>query len=244
MAPSGEEFPVLPPTYVQKKYDMKRKIFIALALLLVLSGVPVSRTYAIWPVVTAVVKKVIRAMDLQIQRLQNRTIALQNAQKALENIMAKLRLEEIGQWTERQRVLYQDYFAELWEVKSAIAYYRRVSEIIQKQRALVDEYRRVFAVIRDDRHFTAAEVDQLYALYSGILSESLKNVEDVLNVVNAFTVQMSDANRLKIIGEAADRIEEHVVALRRVTHQAAGLSLQRARTMKEANRIKGLYGIN
>lgn len=223
---------------------MKRKIFLVLVFAAILSGVPASRTYAIWPVVTAVVKKVIRAMDLQIQRLQNRTIALQNAQKALENIMAKLRLEEIGQWTERQRALYQDYFAELWEVKSAIAYYRRVAEIVQQQRALVEEYRRAFAVIREDRHFTAAEVDQLYALYSGILSESLNNVEDVLSVVNAFTVQMSDADRLKIISEAADRIEGHVVALRRVTNRAGGLSLQRARTVKEADKIKVLYGIN
>ena len=35
------------------------------------------------------VKKVIKAIDLRIQRLQNKTIWLQNAQKKIENILSK-----------------------------------------------------------------------------------------------------------------------------------------------------------
>ncbi|WP_119079484.1 conjugal transfer protein TraI [Chitinophaga alhagiae] len=223
---------------------MKRKLLIAFVFAAVLIAAPTKDSYAIWPVIKAALKKVIRAMDLQIQRLQNRTIGLQNAQKVLENVMAKMRLEEIGQWTERQKALYQDYFNELWRIKSVIAYYRRISEVIERQQALVAEYQRAFAIIREDRHFSAAEVDGLYNLYSRILEESLDNVEDVLQVVNAFTVQMSDADRLKIIGTAADRMEGHVIALRRVTNRAAALSAQRARTVKEVNRIKSMYGIN
>ena len=69
------------------------------------------------------IKKVIKAVDLQIQRLQNKTIWLQNAQKTLENKMAKLKLEEISDWVEKQRKLYDDYFQELWKVKSALTYY-------------------------------------------------------------------------------------------------------------------------
>lgn len=223
---------------------MKRKAFFTVIIGLFLIAAPTRRTYAVWPVITAVVKKVIRAMDLQVQRLQNRTIGLQNAQKALENVMQKLRLEEISGWTERQRTLYQDYFTELWKVKSAIAYYHRVYEIVQLQKVLVDEYRQAFSVIREDRNFSPAEIDQMYALYTGILSESLKHVEDVLQVINAFTVQMSDGARLKIISEAAGRIENNVIALRRVTRRAAGESLRRARSEKEANHIKAMYGIN
>lgn len=222
---------------------MKRKAFFTIIFGLSLIAAPTRKTYAVWPVITAVVKKVIRAMDLQVQRLQNRTIGFQNAQKALENIMQKLRLEEISGWTERQRALYQDYFTELWKVKSAIAYYHRVYEIVQLQRALVNEYRQAFSVIREDRHFSPAEIEQMYMLYSAIMSESLKSVEDVLQVVNAFTVQMSDGDRLKIINEATGRIEGHLVSLRRVTRRAAGESLRRARTEKEANQIKAMYGI-
>src|SRR6187431_2092011 len=73
---------------------------------------------------TAVIK-VIKAVDLQIQRLQNETIWLQNAQKTLENAMSKLKLNEIRDWSERQRKQYDDYFQELWKVKIALTSYNR-----------------------------------------------------------------------------------------------------------------------
>ncbi len=44
------------------------------------------------------VGRVIRAIDLEVQRMQNQTIWLQNAQKALENQLSKLKLTEISDW--------------------------------------------------------------------------------------------------------------------------------------------------
>src|ERR1700730_56357 len=70
--------------------------------------------------------KVIKAVDLEIQRLQNKTIWLQNAQKAIENEMSKLKLDEISGWVEKQRKLYADYFDELSKVKEVIATYHSV----------------------------------------------------------------------------------------------------------------------
>src|SRR5687768_13962800 len=84
---------------------------------------------AIAEVIAQAVKKVIRAVDLKIQRLQNKTVWLQSAQKTLENEMSKLKLEEITDWVEAQRKLYDDYFQELWKVKAALAYYGRVKTI-------------------------------------------------------------------------------------------------------------------
>ena len=222
---------------------MKKFLFIPVILAVLLTIAPTQRSYAIWGIVTAAVKKVVKAMDIQVQRLQNRTIALQNAQKALENVMSKLRLEEISDWTERQKVLYQDYFAELWKVKSAIAYYRRISDIVQLQAAIVQEYRRAFSLLRQDRHFTPDEIDHIYTVYSNIIAESLKNVEDVLAVANSFTVQMNDAERLKIIDDAALRVEGHYSTLRRFTRRTVGISLERATTVRDAEKIKELYGI-
>ena len=65
---------------------------------------------AVLEVIKAGVKKVIRAVDLKVQRLQNETIWLQNAQKVLENQLSKLKLTEIADWTERQKELYSDYY--------------------------------------------------------------------------------------------------------------------------------------
>src|SRR5260221_13291276 len=81
---------------------------------------PIQKTNAQVPILEIIkegIIKVIVAVDLKIQRLQNKTIWLQNAQKTLENTMSKLRLDEIGDWVEKQRKLYADYFDELRKVK-------------------------------------------------------------------------------------------------------------------------------
>ena len=54
------------------------------------------------------IKKVIVAVDLKIQRLQTKTIWLQNAQKVVENKMSKLKLKEISDWVQKQKDLYQN----------------------------------------------------------------------------------------------------------------------------------------
>ncbi|MFW2475496.1 MAG: conjugal transfer protein TraI, partial [Sediminibacterium sp.] len=137
-------------------------------------------------IIKAAVKKVIKAVDLQIQRLQNKTIWLQNAQKELENKMSKLKLNEIKDWVEKQRKLYDDYFQELWKVKAALANYNRVKEIIQRQVQMVNEYKGAWALFRQDKNFTPDEINYMYKIYSGMMNESLKSIDQLFLVINAF----------------------------------------------------------
>ncbi len=69
-------------------------------------------------IITTVVKKVIRAMDLAIQRLQNETVKLQGIQKAIENAMAKLKLEEIAEWGKKQKELLQAFMTSCGKLKA------------------------------------------------------------------------------------------------------------------------------
>src|SRR5437763_10954950 len=99
---------------------------IVIGMLITLPSKPIKAQDAIAEVIKAGIKKAIKAVDLKIQRLQTKTIWLQNAQKVIENAMAKVHLEEISGWAEKQRALYDNYYSELWKVKSIISYYDRV----------------------------------------------------------------------------------------------------------------------
>lgn len=223
---------------------MKKVLIITMLLTGTLTVMPTKESHAIiWTVIKAALKKVIRAIDLQIQRLQNKTIALQNAQKVLENKLSKLKLDEISSWTEKQKEIYQDYFSELWKVKAAIAYYKRIADVIEKQKQLVEEYKHAYALLRQDKHFSPREIEQMYAVYSNIIAESLKSVDDILTVVNSFSLQMSDGERLEIIANAADEIEGYVSTLRRFTQQNITISLQRSRNEDDIRMVESLYGI-
>ena len=208
---------------------------------------PVEKSEAQIPVLEIIkegVKKVIKAVDLKIQSLQNKTIWLQNAQKTLENKMQELKLGEISGWVEKQRKLYADYYEELWKVKSAIAYYQKVKDIIEKQVLLVNEYKQAYALFKQDKHFTIDDIDYMGKIYVGIMDESLKNLDQLYLVINSFATQMSDAKRLELINNAGNNIEQNLTDLRQFNNQNVRLSLQRAKDQLEIMLLKLCMALN
>ncbi|CAA9197263.1 hypothetical protein FLA105534_01546 [Flavobacterium bizetiae] len=202
-----------------------------------------SKTVAlpILEIVKAVTKKVIKAIDLRIQRLQNKTIWLQNAQKQIENVLSKLKLEQISEWSQKQRDLYKDYYEELTRVKSAITYYKRIKEVTTKQTRLISEYERTWNLIRQDNLFSDQELDYMQEVYSGILGQSVQNIDQIFLVLDSFTTQMSDLKRLEIINNAADRIDDNYESLMLFNKQNMLLRLQRAKISNDVNKVKEFY---
>ncbi|MEZ7507255.1 conjugal transfer protein TraI [Flavobacterium sp. Arc2] len=224
----------------------KRKICLCLLCLLLVSSPARPAAVVSLPIVgviTTIIKKVILAIDLRIQRLQNETIWLQNAHKKLENTLSKLKLDDISQWTQKQKDLYKNYYEELMKVKSIISYYQRIRDITQKQVRLVNEYERAWDLIRQDPHINVTELEHMHKVYSGILNESLNNIDQIFLILDSFTIQMSDAKRLEIINNAADQIEANYDDLRLFNRQNRQLSLQRAKTKHDVDAIKKFYGI-
>lgn len=201
------------------------------------AGIPIA------VIIKEAIKKVIKAVDLMIQRLQNKTIWLQNAQKVLENKLSQFKLNEIAEWTQKHKKLYQKYYDELWKVKTALSAYQRVREVMDKQVRIVEEYKRAWNMVRKDKHFTQAEIDYMYGVYKGILNESVRNLDQILLVINSFKTQMTDAQRLAIITQAGDRIEQNFVDLLEFNMNTYQFSLNRAKTQYEIDRVKKLYGL-
>jgi hypothetical protein len=224
---------------------MKRAVVMCGLMLccLVMSVQKAAAQIPIIEIIKAGVTKVIKAIDLKIQRLQNETIWLQNAQKTLENKMQELKLGEISDWVEKQRKLYADYYEELWKVKSAITYYHKVKDFIQKQVQLVEEYKQASVLFKQDKQFSSDDIEYMENVYSGILDESIKNLDQLYLVINSFVTQMSDAKRMELINMVGAGIEQNLTDLRQFNNQNVRLSLQRAKDQSEINAVKALYGI-
>lgn len=230
---------------VIKKIMKKYMVILPMSAMTLFVSLPTGANaqIAVLEVIKAGVKKVIKAVDLKVQRLQNETIWLQNAQKVLENQLSKLKLTEIADWTQKQKDLYRNYYEELWKVKSAIAYYKRIKDLTQKQVSIVDEYKWAWGLFQKDKHFSGDELDYMQKVYSGILDASIKNLDQILLVVNSFKTQMSDAERLEIINLAADQMDSNYSDLKTFNTQNSLLSIQRAKSLDEVVLLKELYGI-
>ena len=223
-----------------------KKLLAVVLLALCFMVLPVQNANAQIPIMEIIkqaITKVIVAVDLKIQRLQNKTIWLQNAQKVLENKMSELKLTEISDWVEKQRAQYANYFDELWRIKAALAYYQKVKDIIEKQLHLVNEYKAAWALFKQDKNFTLDELDYMQEVYTGMMDESIKNLDQLSLVINAFVTQMSDAKRMEIINEVDHNLHENLNDLREFNNQNKMMSLQRATEKGDIETVKKLYGL-
>ena len=194
-------------------------------------------------VIKAAVTKVIKAVDLEVQRLQTQTIWLQDAQKQLENTMSELKLNEITNWVQKQKDLYDEYYTELKTVKDIIAGYDKVKKIAETEARVASSYQTAFHLFKADKHFSADELSYMEGIYSGILDESLNNAGQVLLVVNSFVTEMSDAERMAIIDRTAKAIEKNYNDIKSFNNQNMILSIQRSADEADLNSVKKLYGL-
>jgi len=232
---------------LKNKDKMKKKSVVgSVAFIFCMSIFPCQNIHAQMAIIDIIrtgIKKVIMAVDLQVQKMQNKTIWLQNAQQQMENVLSETKLTEISDWAEKQKDLYSDYFDELWKVKEAVEYYHRIEDIIDKQVKIVDEYESAFKLFKEDDHFTGEELDYMEKVYTGIIDQSLKNLDQLFLVINSFTTQMSDEKRMEIITNAGDQMDENYNDLKTFNTQNTMLSLQRSKDMEQVNVVKQLYGI-
>lgn len=221
-----------------------KRIIITIGLCICFSIAPTQKSHAIiWEVIRQALIAAIKAADIAVQRLQNKTIWLQNAQKSLENVLSKVKLDDISEWLNKQKKQYSVYFDELKKVKEGISKYKQVKSIVTKQLSIIDEYKRAFRLFQNDKHFSAREIEYMASVYTGIVDESLKNIDQLFLAINALQTQMTDGKRLDIIHEAALSVDENLNDLRDFNSQNVRLSLQRSKDENELQSVKSLYGM-
>src|ERR1700744_2087180 len=103
------------------------RVLLPMSMVVVLSVLPhgASAQFVISAVLNNTVGKVIRAIDLEVQRAQNKTIWLQNAQKTIENQLNQMKLSQIAGVNQQQQTLFSNYYNELYQVKEVISDYEQ-----------------------------------------------------------------------------------------------------------------------
>src|SRR5665213_2899120 len=191
---------------------MKRKAKLLVASGIMLAGMlahPAAQAQIpIVSLVTDALKKVIVAIDLKVQQLQNQTIALQNAEAELENKMSLGNLNDISGWLNKEKNLYNIYYQELAQVKKVITDYDEVKQAIKQQLQLVTEYKTAYNLFKQDKNFSPAEISYMASVYNGILQQSVQNLNEVVTAVTAFSTQMTDAERLLLVHKATGNMQK------------------------------------
>jgi hypothetical protein len=222
------------------------RIVLPISMVVVLTVLPeqkVSAQFVISTVLNETVGKVVRAIDLEVQKAQNQTIWLQNAQKTIENQLNQMKLSQIAGVNQQQTNLFTQYYNELFTVKTIISDYEQIRNITLEQEALVKEYQSAWSLTQQDKHFSASELQYISTVYSGILKASVNNLDQLMNLVNSFKTQMSDGKRMDLIKKTSKSVDQNYSDLKMFNDENIMLSLQRAQDENDIQATKNLYGI-
>ncbi|WP_289031699.1 conjugal transfer protein TraI [uncultured Algoriphagus sp.] len=187
------------------------------------------------------VKKIIVAVDLKIQRMQNETIWLQQAQQKLENVLTESQLAEIASWSQKQRDLYGDYYESLWKVKSLITQFQKVKAISASQAELLRAYQKSWNLIVEGGMFSPQEILLIERRYGEILRQSAQNIQELTQVLRSYALQVSDGERLEQIMDLEQRMHGNFRTLTQLNLQLESLSSQRSYWLKEGRTLENLF---
>lgn len=210
-------------------------IILIAALLLPVTG---RGQLLIGTIITAAAKKVIKQIDLKVQKIQNKTLALQNAQKALENAMVKTKLAELSGWMDKQRKLYQDYYTELNMVRSEIKTFHAVRTIFAQQAKIAAGCTAAVATLCDEGVFSVQEIIWMQRVYSEILRKSRNNMDQLNLAIIPFKTQMTDGQRLELINTISRRMQTNLNDLQRFNSENQVLLLRRKKARADIERMK------
>lgn len=192
-------------------------------------------------IIKAAIKKAVLAADLRIQRLQNKTITLQNAQKRTETVMSREKLEAINDWVAEQKSLYEGYYNELLQVRSIVRDYEGVKKIVQMGGNLLKEYQNGVKEVSRSSLLSPAEKGQMARVYKGMLDKSLELVNTLSQLLEPGVLEMSDRQRLHAIASIEEEIQETIDDLRGFGAENGVLLRQRAAEIGSIRGLKKAY---
>lgn len=140
--------------------------------------------------------------------------------------------------------LHEVFLDGLMLVSPEVRKYRKVADIVSMQADLVSEYKGAFKRFGSGGNFSVSELEYLGKVYGQLLDQSMDNLDQLVMVITAGKLRMSDEERLRVIDRVFAELEDKLQFLRSFNRETGLLNLQRAQEKAELSGIKGFYKTN
>lgn len=140
--------------------------------------------------------------------------------------------------------LHEAFLNGLLKVSPAVRNDERVGKIIRDQLRLVQEYKSAFRFFKGQGCFSTREMGYMESVYSRVMDESLKDLDELSTVLTAGKLRMSDEERLRAIDRIYDDMEGRLSFLRHFNNKTAVLAVQRIGQQKELDVMRDILGIS
>jgi hypothetical protein len=146
--------------------------------------------------------------------------------------------------SEGNYTIHELFIDGLMLVNPSIRNYHRIPFIIDYQKLLLKEYQRAYNRFRQDPNFKLDELEYLANVYSFLFDASLRNIDELMMIITATKLSMSDDERMQAIDRIFFDMEDKLVFLRTFNNNTQLLAVQRARSSNDVETMRKLYGVN
>ena len=139
--------------------------------------------------------------------------------------------------------LHQLFLDGLYAVNPAVRNYKRIPLIVNYQLVLMKEYRRAYDRFKGDPNLTSSELRYLESVYTYLVKQSLRNIEELTMITTASKLRMSDDERMRAIDRIYFDKESKLSFLRYFNNSTQLLALQRSKDKGDVTTTQKLYEV-
>jgi hypothetical protein len=140
--------------------------------------------------------------------------------------------------------LHKAFLDKLMEVSPAVKKYKRIVDIIAAQGMLVKEYKNAFNRFKKSNLFNVKEIEYMGNVYKNLFDKSLQSLDELLMVITANQLRMSDDERFAAIDRIFNDMQDKLSFLRNFNRSTTVMAMQRGKETIETKVSKQLYGIH
>ncbi len=137
--------------------------------------------------------------------------------------------------------LHSAFLNSLMAVSPVVRKYGRIADIIEEQAEIVTEYKNTWQEASASGHFNASELVYLNGVFNSLLNQSVDNLTNLMNVITAGQLRMTDADRLRAIDHIYGDTQSKLSFLRNFDSQVMSLSVERQQEQNEVQTLKNYY---
>lgn len=139
--------------------------------------------------------------------------------------------------------LHKDFLDGLLEVNPVVKNYKRVADIFYYETLIVKNAGNAIQNFQASELFSTDEINYISTVCNNVLNASAKNVEDLLTIITAQQLRMSDDERIAGIDRIYNEVQDKLLFLQHFNSGTSVLAAQRKNALWNVQKDKILFGL-
>lgn len=176
---------------------------------------------------------------LNVEKLNQLKAILQRMKDGYEMLKSGYQaVQDIGKG---QFSLHKVFLDKLMEVSPLVRNYSKVVQIISNQATIVKEYKTAFNACKNMNVFSLSDIEYMEQVYTGLTGRAALSLDELIMVITAGQVRMTDAERMQFIDEIHTEVVDQLSFLRYFNKKALILGSQKQKGLEETTLIQNLF---